>query len=139
MPSRKLPDYADVADATIKSKRCRGIRPNGQTCHENHDGTLANGEVHWSDRRPTRGGIRRFLHLAAMLQINIVSGPTTPHWLKYLRAQRLVQIWAEQLGIRFPASITDQYRAELRAMVAPLPTSTPGREEAMQWSTIRAG
>lgn len=125
-----LPTYADIS-RQLALPRCRGIRPNGQTCHLNHEGTVDIHNVHWADRRATRGGIRHFLHLAAMQRLYHVQ----PHWVRFYMAQTQVNVWADEIGVRFPKEVSDHYRAQLKAMLVDVPANEPGRTEAMRWAT----
>jgi hypothetical protein len=130
-----LPTYAEISQQ-LGIPRCRGILPNGQRCHLNHEGTYDEHNVHWADRRSTRGGIRAFLHLAGMKRVSSTPGLLgEPFWYRYYQAQLMVNVYAMQLGIRFPREVSDHYRAQLKAMLVDVPTSAEGRREAMSWAT----
>lgn len=136
------PTYAEVAEK-IGYPRCRGIRPNGQTCHgfDHVKGSVGEGFIHWADRkRVERAGIRRFLKLIA---IEIVSnGPATDSipgetrpWARLYLAQPLINNMGRLIGVTFPAHLTDEDRAEVRAQIVNLPADEPLRKEAMHWAT----
>ncbi len=127
-----LPTYADIS-RQLAIPRCRGVLPNGQTCHLNHEGSIDIDfrNVHWADRRATRGGIRFFLHLASMRRL----GHVQPYWARYYLAQTQVNMYADEIGVRFPKDVSDFYRAQLKAMLVDVPASEPGRTEAMRWAT----
>ena len=128
-----LPSYEAIA-ADLSIPRCRGILPNGQTCFADHRGAYDSAYVHWRDRTPTRAGIRAFLTLGAL---RVYYDRRLTGWRRYYLAQRLVGIWQLELGLRFPASVTESYRAQMRAMLVNVPTSDPLRGEALRWATIK--
>lgn len=113
---------------------CRGINPRtGAYCQIDHDrGELADGLVHWRDRRMTRASLRLFLLVCSGTN-PIVAGSTG--WSRTYLANRWV-IWAAgQLGYKLPKHLSDTDRARVKAQLASVPTDAPLRKEAMRWST----
>lgn len=128
--STYLPDYGEIVKAT-GIPRCRGLKPNGQRCYANHDGKIEDGLLHWRDRRTTKAGIYRFLHLGAM----IIHASEKQLWRRHYLAHRTVARWSADLGIRYPPSVTAQYRSVLKSLVVGVGTQEDLREEAMRWAS----
>jgi len=127
------PSYAEIADR-LGIPRCRGLTASGHQCRDyNHrQGAVGDGLVHWADRkRVERAGIRRFLRLAANRYLIDEEGVAEP-WQRLYLAQRMINIWGMALGVRFPASLTDRDKVELKAMLVNEP-QTELRKQAMDW------
>jgi hypothetical protein len=126
------PSYAEIADR-LGIPRCRGLTASGHQCRDyNHrQGVVGDGLVHWADRkRVERAGIRRFLRLAANRDL-IEQGVAEP-WKRLYWSQAMINRWGMTLGVRFPASLTEHDKIELKAMLVNEPQS-PLRKEAMDW------
>lgn len=114
---------------------CRGIDPRtGSYCQRDHDrGELADGLVHWRDRRMSRASLRMFLLVAA--GSNPVIAGTPPGWARTYLANRWAVWAAGQLGMKLPKHLSDTDRARVKAQLVSVPTDAPLRKEAMRWST----
>jgi hypothetical protein len=127
------PDFSTIAKRT-GIPRCRGIRLNGQLCHDfNHNGgAIGDGLVHWADRRRIeRAAIRRFLTLGALLELE----STEPRsWARLYLAQRRINDWAKDIGVTFPSTLSANDRLKVKAMLINVPTDEPLRMEAMRWA-----
>jgi hypothetical protein len=127
-----IPTYAEAAEE-LHIPWCRGIKPNGQSCFGGHrPGFLFEGQVHWTDRRVSRAGLRRFLFLGAMLQTGTIG---MKGWRRHYAANRLVTDWLKALRVEMPKSITAPYKAQVKAMLAAVPPGDQEREEAWAWAS----
>lgn len=127
----RLPDYSTITVA-LGITRCRGIDPRyGTRCGYDHDrGVYAEGMVHWSDRHPTRAGIRRFLLLAAQ--------PTTegkPVWARPYLAHRYADSAARMIRVRLPSELSILDRRRVRRMIVAANATGALRDEAMAWAS----
>jgi hypothetical protein len=142
---KSLPSYGELAEQQ-GVRWCRGIQPNGQTCFEEH----AKGSytihpelrrqqlstdivIHWSDRRSSRAGIRRFLLLVANAVITSAT-PAIPDWRRLYRSNRMASDMAKAAHLRLPASLSAGDRARLRAMLVRVSMADPERREAYEWT-----
>ena len=127
------PSYADIS-AQLGIPRCRGVTASGHLCrdYDHKRGAVGDGLVHWADRaRVERAGIRRFLRLAAVRDL-IEQGVAEP-WKRLYWSQGMILRWADELGVRLPASAARRDRVELKAMLTSVPQSDL-RKEAMVWA-----
>jgi len=128
----------DAISEHLKINRCRGRTSTGRRCDEKHDGTITDGQLHWSDRRVTRAGIKRFLLLAARATVN--EDPHSPTWVTTWRRIMYARNWLAELGFRIGKDEWRLEKAQLRAQLAK-DTSAPFNEDerdlrakAMAWS-----
>lgn len=136
-PTTYLPTYTEIAK-TLDIPWCRGIRANGQRCHATHRPGSADDDVHFTDRRVTRAGIRRFLFLAAKVIVDQQAEQAggQPEWVRFYRANRLVTEWIKTaVRIEMPRSVTAPYKTQLKAMLAAVEPGDPEREEAWLWTS----
>lgn len=118
--------FTDIAHQ-LSIPRCAGC-----DVFDHRGGTIGDGLVHWADRvRVERSGIRRFLKLAAILQ---VSQTEARPWARLYLAQRFINQWGAAVGADFPAYLRQQDQTELKAMLVNVPTNEPLRTEAMAWA-----
>ena len=130
------PSFGEIA-AKLDIPRCRGLTQAGYRCEvfDHRRGQIGDGQVHWADRaRVERAGIRRFLRLAAILYY---AEQEPRAWARIYLAQRLINAWASQLGVRIPSELSDHDRLEVKAMLVNIPTDAPLRKEAMAWAQAR--
>lgn len=101
-----------------------------------HRGSIFLGIVHWSDRRVTKRGLRRLLLLVAkrdrFASPGFLNDPGL-WWAHMYLDQRRADRWAEQLGVRFPAS----YSAPERRAVSLVPGLS--RRHPAVWMWARRG
>ena len=132
-PTKNVRSYDDVA-AGAQVRRCRGILKSGHYCHKDHrKGAWEPGVVHWSDRRTTKPGVRRFLYLAAF-----ASDPDLdqrPRWEKVWLANRYIDTTSRSLQVRVPHGLSGLDRAIVRSSIVHISPDVPGREEARKWSS----
>lgn len=141
---KSLPSYADLAEQQ-GVHWCRGIQPNGQTCHEEHaKGSYtvhpelsqrysADIVIHWSDRRSSRAGIRRFLLLIANAIITEAT-PAIAEWRRLYRSNTMAWDMAKAAHMRLPASLSAVDRSRLRSMLLDVSMADPERREAYEWA-----
>lgn len=124
------PSYEQIA-TQLGIPRCVGCDD-----FDHRNGSIGAGSVHWWDRsRVERPGVRRFLKLAAMLQLT-EEGETRP-WARLYLAQRRINAWAKELGMTFPGRLTEHDRLLVKAMCVGVPANEPLREEAMDWALAK--
>jgi hypothetical protein len=132
-----LPTYEEIA-SRLETETCNGTLSGGVRCFSgDHQQGLATATlIHWSDRKSTRGGIKRFLLLEAERRYPLFDEPT---WARLWTHLRAVWTMAAEIGVRFPPRLKlfEKDKAHLRAMLVKVPTDTPGRAEAMAWATRR--
>lgn len=68
--------------------------------------------IHWSPRRVTRPGLRRFLKLAVASWLGMT---TTPELLKTFWTSYLADVLASELHVRFPRRYSELDRARVRS------------------------
>jgi hypothetical protein len=158
MRSQPFPTWDEISQR-VDVTRCRGLQPNGMTCFADHTVGETNGgcvaghegcdpriTIHWSDRRVTYVGIRRFLRHVARAQVlgeipSALEVGLTPEWLIFFRTQQRLTTLARQARVRIPKHLSDDDRAKMRALIANVPrtTSNPlvpegAREKARMWA-----
>jgi hypothetical protein len=131
MPNQALPDYAQVA-ARLGVPRCRGVLFGLRCSYDHKNGEVAEGHVHWADRRPTYAGIRRFLLLAGEI---IYAGEVAPSpaWRWRYHLLRRVPYLATRAHVRIPRALGEEDRVKLHEMVLRAPVGEPDRAEALRW------
>jgi len=132
-PATYLPSFAMLSEE-LGIPWCHGILKTGHRCHRSHrPGSLADGVVHFTNRRVTRAGIRRFLFLGAMAEVSLVG--TDEPWRRFYWANQIVTQWVKQVRIEMPRSATAPYKTQLKAMLASVEPGDPEREEAWLWAS----
>lgn len=104
--------YADVVDRLGFEQVCLGGC--GITVRSHRTGfTDPFGVTHWSERRMTRRGLRRFLLLIAertrRADVHYLNAKTLS-WFHRWDDERRASEWAARLGVRFPAEISRRER-----------------------------
>ena len=129
-----LPTFSNIS-RELGIERCRGIQSNGQRCYAtvHATGGVIDGIVHWSDRRVTKAGIKRFLWLASDPAVTKSEAPWRRRWIRL----QMVRGWLGRIHVRLSKDAWDQDKAELRAMLVKVPTSDHARAEAMAWASRR--
>lgn len=109
----------------------------GLTARARRRGTIDGfGVVHWQERPRNKRGLRHFLLLVAkrnrLASPNYLNTPDLFHFALYLD-QRRADLWAEQLGVRFPIA----YSLPERRTVALVPGLS--RTHPAIWAWARRG
>lgn len=125
-------------------RHCMGMS-NGRYCGdiktfeaEHKRGFLKDGAVHYSERRVNRSVIRAFCMLVAESESEGAYESMPPwqaRWRMCVDAEHIARL---RLHVRIPRSAWDLDRWTVRAQLASVPTDTPGRKEAMAWSSLVA-
>lgn len=123
---------------------CMGMS-NGRYCGDiktfeatHRRGFVKEGVVHYLERRLNKSVIRAFCMLVAEAESNgsYESMPTwEARWRMCVDAEHIARM---RLHVRIPRSAWDLDRWTVRAQLAHVQTSTPGRKEAMAWSSLVA-
>jgi hypothetical protein len=78
-------------------------------------GRAEHGIVHWHERAVVKGGLRRFLILAA--EAAVTWAPGTPRWARIWYANVVAAKMAAALNRRLPRKLTDEDRARVRLLL----------------------
>lgn len=116
--------WDDIA-TTYGIKRCAACQSG-----DHHKGWARRSTVHWSDRRMTKAGLRRYLMLvASQLLFDFQNLPT---WDRLYRANVWAAKAAKQLHVRIPFRLSEIDRARVRWLISKDP-ATPDRVK--RWAT----
>lgn len=125
-------------------KHCMGMS-NGRYCGDintfeaQHKRGFVQGDtVHYAERRVNKSVIRSFCMLVAELESAGAYSALAPwevRWRTCVDAEHIARL---RLRVRIPRSAWDLDRWTVRAQLASVPTDTPGRKEAMAWSSLVA-
>lgn len=117
----------------ISGRYCGDIKTYATT---HRKGFVQGGTVHMSERRVNKSVIRTFCMLAAEAEAGSAYAGMQPweqRWRTCVDAEHIARL---RLHVRIPRSSWDLERWTVRAQLAQVPTGTPGRKEAMQWSSL---
>ena len=136
--------YASIASLSraVGVPHCMGV-VHGRYCGdistfeaEHRRGFVRDGTVHMSERRVNRSVIRLFCMLVAEFESFGVYDDMEPwerRWRMCVDAERVARL---RLHVRLPRALWDVDRWSVRAQLVHVPTATPGRREAMAWSSL---
>jgi hypothetical protein len=99
---------------------------------DHRKGTLRGSTLHWTDRRVTKPGLRRFLMLAASHDIYSV-----PRWALIWNRNVWVVAAAEKLRVRLPSRYSDEDRAKVAWELRDTHDPTYEQQAALRWAGRR--
>lgn len=126
--------YADIAKA-IGIEYCNGIGPGADRTHDSGFVSSRPWTIHWTERRVTRSGIRRFLIVA--WDIIDADAATARHGWQGLwdRTKWVRQTASETLHVTIPAELWAEDKARLAARLTDVDiTRDREAKRALRWT-----
>jgi len=127
---RRLPTYPELA-AKLLWNVCWDKPGCPIPIHEHVKGFVDEGGIlHWTDRRATRSGIRRFVFTRERW---VFRQRARPSWFNYYEAIRQTTRMLTAIGLVEGPQYRARDVARLRAQMVNVPRNSPHREEVKRW------